>query len=445
MVLAAPPSGACPGRDNAPSTPARPPPINIPAPSSRPPHNALWLTASLSRDPESHRRRLTRYTFTSRSIHTRLSAWPRASRQEGQPSRPQACERRRLCGSFQGSVLRREVAHHLHGRGEAARIHVLLVVVRVEPAGGGRREEEEDKGGEGRACWGWRAGVGVGIGRRTPTRPPHLRLYSLSNRSLMVVKVCAMAVLLARHSRPKGQPTGGVLQIPSLKPLGMTQGFTREGTRGMRGAQAPVRCGGLKAGACSRLMRSGGKAMGTSNMMHRTGPGLATFDRTRPRAQPDPPAPHAPEPAPEPAPTTERPLIVHPNTTAPRHHPTPPQTHLAVPVHHLELRSQARHVAVDVGHGGGGAARDEAARQVGGGPRVGADELVLPTEHVAKYLGGGGRMGCQGLTFVINWGRGVSEVRKARTETAAEGGCLGSVACSRCTWLVEAPGRIRAS
>ncbi len=52
-----------------------------------------------------------------------------------------------------------------------------------------------------------------------PFAPPtHLLLYSLSNLSRMVPKVEAMAVLLARHSRPKGQPTGGVLQMPSLKP-----------------------------------------------------------------------------------------------------------------------------------------------------------------------------------------------------------------------------------
>ncbi len=46
----------------------------------------------------------------------------------------------------------------------------------------------------------------------------HLRLNSLSNLSCIVLNVVVIALLFARHSREVGTPTGGTLQIPSLKP-----------------------------------------------------------------------------------------------------------------------------------------------------------------------------------------------------------------------------------
>jgi hypothetical protein len=60
--------------------------------------------------------------------------------------------------------------------------------------------------------------LGSGVDYTGRDALPHRRLKSLSNRSRIVRKVPAMAVLLARHSRPKGLPSGGVAQMPSLKP-----------------------------------------------------------------------------------------------------------------------------------------------------------------------------------------------------------------------------------
>lgn len=52
----------------------------------------------------------------------------------------------------------------------------------------------------------------------SPWLQPHLRLNSLSERARMDVKVLVMALLLARHRRALGMPTGGLAHRPILKP-----------------------------------------------------------------------------------------------------------------------------------------------------------------------------------------------------------------------------------